>query len=71
MNLPPFEDFLASLDPDTISGIMKDASNAAKVVYDTPLAVESDRIPLQVLSISYQVSLEVLAVYHKWLEQEL
>lgn len=71
MNLPPFEDFLASMDPDTIAGIMKDASNASKAVYKTPLSVESDRLPLQVLSISYQVALEVLAVYHKWLEQEL
>ena len=71
MNLPPFEDFLATLDPDTISAIMGDASNAAKVVSNTPLADERDKFPLQVMSISYQVALEVLAVYHKWLEQEL
>lgn len=71
MNLPPFEDFLATLDPDTISGIMGDANNAAKIVSSTPLADERDKIPLQVSSISYQVALEVLAVYHKWLEQAL
>lgn len=71
MNLPPFEDFLATLDPDTTSGIMKDANNAAKLVNKTPLSDERDKIPLQVLSISYQIAIEVLAVYHKWLEQEL
>lgn len=71
MNLPPFEDFLATLDPNTISGIMGDANNAAKIVNNTPLTHESNKIPLQVMSISYQISLEVLAVYHKWLEQYL
>ncbi len=71
MNLPPFEDFLATLDPDTVSGIMGDASNAANVIGNTLLADERDKVPLQILGISYQIALEVLAVYHKWLEQEL
>ncbi len=71
MNLPPFQDFLASLDAATISGIMKDANNAAKISANVPLIFEGDRVPCQILSISYQISLEVLAVYHKWLEQSL
>lgn len=71
LNLPPFEDFLATLDPDTISGIMGDANQAAKSVNRVSLADQSDKVPLQVLSISYQTALELLAVYHKWLEQNL
>lgn len=71
MNLPPFEDFLSSLDPDIISGVMGDANNAAKIIEEIQLSNEQSRIPLQILSISYQVSLEILAVYHRWLEQEL
>lgn len=71
MDIPPFQEFMASLDSDTIAGIMKDANNAAKVVEETA-NISPESIPgLQIQSISFQVSLELLAVYHKWLEQQL
>ena len=50
---------------------MKDANNAAKVIQDTELVCEEDRPALHTLGVSYQVSLGLLAVYHKWLEQQL
>ena len=71
MVLPDFQDFMASLDPDTVAGIMKDANIAMKTVSERQ-DVRPENIPgLQLLSGSYQVSLELLAVYHKWLEQNL
>lgn len=69
MEFPSFEEFLSTLDKDTISGIMKDANIAAKTAGNVPLTNNTDRPATQVLALSYQISLEVLAVYHKWLEQ--
>lgn len=71
MEFPPFQEFMATLDKDTISGIFKDASNAAKMAAQHPLSDPSDSFPLQGLSLTFQVSLELLALYHKWLERSL
>lgn len=71
MQLPDFSDFLNTLDSDTISSIMKDANIAAKLVTENTYVLESNKLGLQMLSISYQMSLTLLAVYHKWLEQSL
>ena len=71
MTLPPFEQFMASLDPETVSGIMRDANNAAKIAASTD-GINPLNVPgLQAQAMSFQVALELLAVYHKWLEQEL
>ena len=69
MTLPSFEEFISTLDKDTISGIMKDANNAAKLVLETPVSDPQDLPGLQIQSVAFQISLELLAVYHKWLEQ--
>lgn len=71
MTLPSFQDFLAELTPDIVAGIMKDANNAAKLVEATPDLHQENIAALQFQSIAFQVSLETLAVYHKWLEQQL
>lgn len=71
MDFPDFQDFLASLEPDTISGIMGDANRAAKAMNNVDFEHKEDLPALQTLSISYQTSLELLAVYHKWLSQYL
>ena len=69
MELPSFQEFIDSLDKETISGIMKDANNAAKLVLGTPVSDPQDLPGLQIQSVAFQISLELLAVYHKWLEQ--
>lgn len=69
MQLPSFQDFLSTLTPDIITGIMQDANHAAKLVDPSKLTYAQDMAGMQILSISFQVSLELLAVYHKWLEQ--
>lgn len=70
MAIPAFQEFLTCMDAETISGIMNDANNAMELVHEQN--VDRENIPgLQLLSASYQISLELLAVYHKWLEQYL
>ena len=69
MELPSFQEFLASLDKETLSGIMNDAGEAAKLVLEDPKHDPRDIPALQVRSMALQTALEVLAVYHKWLEQ--
>lgn len=71
MAFPDFQDFIVSLEPDTVSGIMGDANRAAKAMRNVDLANKEDLPAAQVLSISYQTSLELLAVYHQWLSQYL
>ena len=71
MTLPSFQDFLAGLTPDTVAGIMKDANNAAKLIEATPDLHQENIMALQIQSIAFQVSIETLAVYHKWLEQQI
>ena len=71
MQFPSFDDFMATLSPDTVAGIMGDANAASRLVKPAKLTYPEDAAGLQVLSISFQVSLELLAVYHKWLEQQL
>lgn len=70
MDLPSFTDFLATLDCDTVAGIMKDANNAAKLVKAENLIDPQDEGPLQVQSLCWQTALELLAVYHQWLQQQ-
>ena len=69
MEMPSLQEFIDSLDKETISGIMKDANNAAKLVLETPVSDPQDLPGLQIQSIAFQISLELLAVYRKWLEQ--
>ena len=70
MAIPDFQEFVASIDSAVISNILKDGNNAFKLVSEQK--ANSENIPgLQILTASYQISLELLAVYHKWLEQYL
>lgn len=70
MAMPDFQDFMATLDGETISSIMKDANNAMKLAEMQDINCES--IPgAQLLSASFQIALELLAIYHKWLEKQL
>ena len=71
MVFPDFLDFLESLDLDTITGIMDDANRAAKAMSEEKLTHKEDLLAAQVMSLSYQMSLGLLAVYHQWLSQHL
>ncbi len=70
MDIPPFAEFIDSLDSHTVSGIMKDANIAAKLVESQQLLDPDDLIPLQVQSIAWQTALGLLGAYHTWLAQQ-
>ena len=71
MNLPSFTEFLATLNHEVVAGIMKDANNAAKLVKAEDLLDPFDEGPLQLQSLCWQTAVELLAVYHEWLRQQL
>lgn len=53
MDLPSFTDFIASLSPDTVAGIMKDADIAAKLVKAEDLLDPRDVTALQIQSLCW------------------
>ena len=71
MNLPSFAEFLATLNHETVAGIMKYANNAAKLVKAEDLLDPFDEGPLQLQSLCWQTAVELLAVYHEWLRRQL
>lgn len=71
MNLPSFTEFLATLNHEVVAGIMRDANNAAKLVKAEDLLNPFDEGPLQLQSLCWQTAVELLAVYHEWLRQQL
>ena len=70
MDLPSFTEFMATLDHETISGIMKDANNASKLVKAEDLLNPDDVVGAQTQSFCWQSALELLAVYHEWLRRQ-
>lgn len=70
MEFPKFTDFLATLDNETIAGIIKDGNNAAKIAAEAPDILDESRLGLENHSAAFLVSLALLATYHKWLERQ-
>lgn len=64
MKFPSFQDFLSTLAPEKIEQIMLDA----KVKCEEASCMGSGE---QIAAISWTVSLELLALYHLWLEESL
>ena len=70
MDIPSFSEFIATLDRETVAGIMKDADIAAKSVKAEDLLDPRDVTALQIQSLCWQSTLGLLAVYHEWLRQQ-
>ena len=70
MNIPSFTEFLATLDHETVAGIMKDANIAAKSIKPEDLLDPCNVTSAQIQSLCFQSALELLAVYHEWLRQQ-
>lgn len=64
--LPNFNDFLLFLDQNKIENILSDAQLKAKEVQflDSPNGIGN-----QIAVLSFTISLEVVGLYHAWLEQ--
>lgn len=63
MKLPDFQDFLCTLTPEKITQILEDAAGKAA-------QTESNGSGGQISAISWTISLELLALYHLWLQDE-
>lgn len=64
MKFPCFEDFLASLTPDKIENILADARKKNNEAAGFGLGGQS-------AAVSWTVSLELLSLYHLWLQESL
>lgn len=65
-----FDDFMTTLTPDVLSGIIDDANLKAQQMRDKS-GNSLTSFGNQIGAVSYTISLELLACYHKWLEQQL
>lgn len=63
MHLPDFQDFLCTLTPEKIAQIMEDAQ--VKAIQASPNGSGGE-----ISAISWTISLELLALYHVWLENQ-
>lgn len=66
-----FDEFMASFGPEEVAAIMSDANEkAAEIRKITP---DSDKTNLgnQIGVVSFTIALEIVGLYHKWLEQQL
>lgn len=64
-----FDDFMATLTPDILAGIFDDANLKAEEMRKNS-GSGLDSLGNQIGIVSYTISLELLACYHKWLEQQ-
>lgn len=64
-----FEDFMATLTPDILTGIIDDANLKAQQMRDRSGSGLTS-LGNQIGIVSYTISLELLACYHKWIEQQ-
>lgn len=64
-----FSDFLASITLDVFEDIMSDANQKAAEVRALQNADDKSNLGNQIAAVSYTIALELLALYHKWLEQ--
>lgn len=65
-----FNEFLASISPEDTAEIMNDANQKALQMRETMDPHDPARFGNQIGAISYTIALELLGLYHKWLEQE-
>lgn len=64
MKYPDFQDFLHTLTPEKMGGIFVDAKQKC----EQTAAFDSGG---QIISMSWTISLELLALYHIWVEEYL
>ena len=67
--LPDFQEFLATLTPETLMAICDDAQLKASQIREQTSPTDKSYLGNQIAVISYTMALELLATYHHWLEQ--
>lgn len=64
-----FDDFMSTLTEDVVAAIVDDANLKAQEIRKN-CGSGLSTIGTQIGIVSYTISLELLACYHKWLEQQ-
>lgn len=64
-----FDDFMASFGPDEIMAIVDDANQKAQDIRNEMDASDPAFVGTQIGMISYTIAIELLGLYHKWLEE--
>ena len=65
-----FNEFLASITADDVADIMGDANQKAAEIRAKTMPGEKTALGDQIGIVSYTIALELLGLYHKWLEQD-
>lgn len=65
-----FNDFLKFISPDVMTAIFEDANKKASDIREKTDFTNVAWLGNQIGIISYTIALELLGLYHKWLEQE-
>ncbi len=68
--MKPFEKFLNTLTPEIIEQITEKAGFKAEKVRNDPETDPKTLLGNQIAAISLTYSIELLALYHKWLGQD-
>ena len=68
--LKDFNDFLESISIEDAAAIMDDANYKAAEIRKNSPPNDPTRFGDQIGAISYTITLELLGLYHKWLEQD-
>lgn len=71
MDIGNFNDFLDSITQETVEQIANDANIKAQQTRGDMSPNDPRFIGTQVGALSFTISLELLGLYHKWLEQQL
>lgn len=69
--MEPFEKFLSTLTPEIIEQITAKAELKAEEIRNDPETDPKTFLGNQIAAISLTYSVELLALYHKWLGQQL
>jgi len=67
-NLKDFNDFLKSITQEDLNAIFEDANKKAAEARDA-MSSGKEYFGNQIGVVSYTIALELLGLYHKWLEQ--
>ena len=68
--MDPFDKFLSTLTPEIIEHITEQAGLRAEEVRNDPETDPKTLLGNQIAAISLTYSIELLALYHKWLGQD-
>lgn len=71
LNIGNFNDFIATLTQDTLEQIAADANLKLSQARDAVDSSDPSFVGTQISALSLTISLELLGLYHKWLEQQL